>query len=293
MKNFFLLFFLLSLGVAGFIHSRSKNSDCFSPTDVVVDPSLFSLISLPPTPFLPSQEELKVLDQPFHFLGSGHQCFAFESEDERFVLKLIKFHCLNHINPFNSRPAYEREKLERVLRGFSLAELHDKKYCGLAMVHLAPSKGVKIPVTLRDKAGRKHLFDLGNLVFALQEKATPTGVILAKLLDKGNIIEAERKLTALFEMFADEFRLGVYDHDHNIIHNTGFTKGRPIRIDFGKLTLDPKMKDKAHAHRELTLLAHQRILPWIEKHYPEYRERFAATLEKILEKPKLIYTQTP
>lgn len=280
MKNFFLLFSLACVGIAAFIHSQSKNSDCFNPSYVALDPSLLSLTGLDLPRFSLTQEECKIFDQPFHFLGSGHQCFAFESEDGQYVLKLIKFHYYLSPRSF-STASKQKEKLKRVLQGFSLAEHQNKKGCGLISVNLLPSKEI-FYATLKDKAGRKYLLNLRSLPFALQEKATPTGALLKQLLDQGKVEEAGEKLKMLFAMFEGEFRKGLYDHDHNIIHNTGFTKNGPIRIDFGKLASRNEMGDSLRIREELLRLAHGRVAPWIKKYYPQYLEKLLSILDKFI-----------
>ena len=37
----------------------------------------------------PGKDVIEGLSQPFFYLGRGHQCYAFSSKDDRFVLKLL------------------------------------------------------------------------------------------------------------------------------------------------------------------------------------------------------------
>ena len=69
-------------------------------------------------------------------------------------------------------------------------------------------------------------------------------------------------------MYADEHSRGVYDGDHNLMHNTGFVDGVPIRIDAGRLTIDESMKDPARSQQEIDKLKKERVKGWLKRHFP-------------------------
>lgn len=293
MKNAFFLIFLASLGIAGLWHASSKRSDCFSPAFIKTPSELFSQHS--PQKSIPSSL-LPILTQEFRFLGSGNQCYAFESQDEKYVLKVIKFHCLTENYGINWLPSWDvfqkvkaqhdkaqQQKLERVLQGFIVANRYNQTHCGLLFLHF-PKTSVDIKTSLRDKAGRRHQINLNEVVFVLQYKAKPTQAVLHDLLRGKNLEQAANHMAALLAMIAEDLNQGLYDHDHNIMHNTGFRDLEPMRMDFGKLVINEAMKDPVFRFQELNKIADQRILSWIAKYYPSYYQYFNEFIREILSK---------
>lgn len=266
MKHLILLA-LAALGIFSFGFSLSKKSDCFSPAFIEIAPE-----HLPDQVYSLPQEASLILNQPFYFLGSGNQSYAFESQDGKYVLKLVKFHCLTTHDPYQllprigflakirqERDAERKGKIERVFHGFHVAYTYDKENCGLVCYHLPGEEELPFETVVYDKAGKKHSLDLNRYVFALQKKAVPTGELL-KAVIKQDQDQAKELITSLFAMFEQEFKAGLYDADHNVIHNTGFAGKQPMRIDFGKLTLK-----KVDPEQELEKIRLERIEPWLKK----------------------------
>jgi hypothetical protein len=228
----------------------------------------------------PPEEVKQILTQRFTFLGSGNQSFAFESEDQKWVLKLIKFHCLAGPDLCNLLPdslfkelkvqhqTSKEHKLKRVFHGFEVAYAYDRENCGLKYLHASPTETLPLVTVVVDKAGRKHPLNLNDYFFALQAKAVPLGIALKGLIEQNKIKEAKQILSKLFSMYAQEFKLGIYDADHNVMHNTGIANGEPLRIDFGKLTLKPEMKNEAIAQAELDKITRERVHPWLNRYFP-------------------------
>lgn len=273
MRHIFFFTLLIAAGIFALGFSVSKKSDAFSPDFIKIAPEY-----LPNENYPIPQETLTILNQPFYFLGSGHQSYAFVSQDGNSVLKLVKFHCLTTCDPYQliprisffekireKRDQERQRKIARVFQGYSVAYNLDRENCGLLCYHLPGSGELPRETVVFDKAGKKHVLDLNQYVFALQRKAIPTGELLKKVLNQGDLEQAQVLISSLFAMFEQELKAGLYDADHNVIHNTGFFADTPIRIDFGKLTT----KDHIDAKKELTKIADERINPWLKHHFPE------------------------
>lgn len=280
MKKLFLPILLL-LGASGLFFSYSKKSCCFSPEFAKSDASFF-LGSAP----LPKELE-PILDQPFTFLGSGNQSFAFESKDKQSVLKLFKFHTLQGFDLYDLIPHYfqdfhaqhakdRKKKVDRLLNGLILAENYNRENAGILYIHFPPSPLFGKEVSIRDRAGRIHLINLDNYVFVLQKKAEPLGEALKAHFDKGDVQGAVSKLFALYRMISDDLKAGLYDQDHNVISNTGFVEEVPIRIDFGKLSL-ATIEPAPEIHK----INRERIIPWVKRYYPHYEEEVVSALNLI------------
>lgn len=262
------IIFILSLpliGLSALYFSYSKRSDCFSPTFALADPS-FELANLPPP-----REIAPLLKQSFHFLGSGNQSYAFLSHDQTTVLKLFKFHCL-----------VDEKKIARLKKALLIAQEHNRTHSGILYIHFPKTPLFGHDVVIQDKANRRHHLPLDSYVFVLQKKATPLKEVLTDHLIKGDIQGAIEKLSKIFSMFRDDLKHNIYDHDHNVLANTGFAGAEPIRIDFGKLDLISNIDIQA----ELKKIASERILPWIKRKFPEVFEEFEKKLSILYKEVK-------
>ena len=228
------------------------------------------------------QKELsKILDQRFTYLAKGAQSYAFASTDGKYVLKFFKFkHArpqfwVQMIPPFSYLKDYKkrhygkkRRKMIGPFRGYCIANDKLRGECGLVAVHLNKTKNLNQKVKVKDKIGFVRTIDLDDVVFAVQERAEMTPVVLARHLDAGDVKGAKIKLWRLEEMLRNEYRNKIGDHDRYIFKNSGFIGDRPIRIDVGMLYLDPGMEDPEY---ELEGFRNE-LKNWVEKNYPQYAE---------------------
>jgi hypothetical protein len=273
-KQIVLPILLIALGVLGIAQIFSKKSACFS-SDFVYCPkeNLERIVErLSPLQF-PSNDIRSLFDRPFYFLGSGNQMFAFLSEDGKVVLKLMKFHTY----PFWNDDPKKWEKWARVFEGFSVASQSGGNHAALLDVHLPHEDSLPL-VLLYDRAGRKHTLDLNRYFFALQEKAEALGSVLKTHLNAKEPEKALAHLKALLAMLETEWQEGIYDHDHNIMSNTGFVRGMPMRIDTGKLVRLPHPMTEQEQNEERHKLVAERILPWVKKHFAEHYPLFLSSL---------------
>lgn len=248
MKKLIIWICLAALGFGAYSFAFSKRSHCFHPLFCKIDDKELSVfhINIPPT-----ENVFRILDQRYTFLSSGNQSYAFLSEDGNVVLKLIKFHTT--IDP---------QKKQRVLNGFKVATTYAPEHNGILFLHTPPNHYFAKPLELVDRANRKHSIDLNQYYFVLQKRAIPTGEYLKSLPDQKS---RESAIKLLLEMIESDLKLGVYDEDHNIMHNTGFSEGLPMRMDVGKLRYDPSVQNPSFILSELQKLQSERINPYFLK----------------------------
>lgn len=256
MKKTIFLIFLSIIGLYGLYFAQSKRSHCFSPSFCLTDEKMFHSRTLEKTP---SEEVKKILQNKFYFLSSGNQSYAFESADGLYVIKLVKF-----------RSTTEPKKLLRIYQSFRLAEKINPEHQGLIYLHFPSSGQFNFPLSLQDRAGRTHLMELDPLFFAIQKKAQPLGEYLKSLSTRE---EAEAELEKLLNMIREDLYSGLYDQDHNIFHNAGFADGKPMRIDFGKLSEAPEMSTPENVEKEIFKIRSERITPWLDSHFKKISNR--------------------
>lgn len=235
----------------------------------------------------------EVMDQPYRWLGQGHQIYAFASSDQRYVLKIFKFKRLKpswttkylsyipFVNTYFSHQENKRlRRLDKLFRGYKLAYIVDRAQTGILFLHLNnQSTDLNQQVTVIDKLGISHTLELDSLVFAIQEHALKTKDVLKALLKEANVTAVEQHINNLFDMYMSEYKLGIMDQDHNILQNTGFVGERPIRLDIGQLKYDEAIRDPAMQKQDLIKITSKRINRWLLSDYPDMQPQIAADME--------------
>ncbi len=245
----------------------------------------FALFSQPP------KEIQEILAKPFFYLGKGHQTYAFVSQDQDYVLKFIKFTYLKtsfidklpNTFPFTQfKLRHEKWKQKRFLRifaGYRLAFEKDADNTGLVWTHLSKTKNLYNQIVVKDRYGLKHPIDLDNTFFILQRKAVMTKDVLKTLLNRHEVETAKLYINHIFELYADEYKKGLTDSDHNVMSNTGFVGNKAIHIDVGRLALNQQMQDSEKFKKDLKKIAHKRFGRWIRAHHPKYYAEILSSIE--------------
>lgn len=215
-----------------------------------------------------------LLEKPFTYLDRGKQSFVFVSQDKKFVLKFFDARCLKCSDSFffseQDGESLERKK-DRLFEGYRLAYQHDKDHTGLLYVQLAPTQTHQLQATVYDRFGIKHVIDLNQVPFVVQQKVTTTRRLITTLLQRSNVLAAKQHLRKIVDMYVSEYHRGIADLDHNFMYNTGFVEGKPLRIDVGRLYYDEKIKEYAIFSQDLEKIAIQRLGEWTKRHFPQYR----------------------
>ena len=187
------------------------------------------------------------------------------------------------VPPFKTYKANQivrkQRKLDSVFAGYRLSYEVHKNESGLLFIHLNPSQGtIHFPITLVDKIGFKHSFDLDSVVFVVQEKAKTTRTVVNEALQTGDLALAKERIGQIFDLYIQEYQKGIYDRDHGVMHNTGFVGSRPIHLDVGKMTADDRMKKAAFWEKDLELIA-KKFQVWLRANYPQHYQELAQDIE--------------
>lgn len=214
----------------------------------------FSVMRLYPEPGLDvqgktesvlSQEELEqILSQPFHYVASGGQSFAFASADEHYVLKLFRQHLFAPRNlffriplPSSWKESRERmrkkllSKTQRAYTGYELAYEKAREETGLLCIHLTEHPQFNYEVDLTDKLGIHHRVPLNQTAFVLQYKAEPLLTRLQKL-SRDELTPSIQQALTLLQTLATK---GLIDRDRGLHRNIGFIENKAVLFDVGQL----------------------------------------------------------
>lgn len=228
------------------------------------------------------QHLTEVLNQKFYYMGKGAQCYAFASEDQQYVLKFFKFKHLKPnfivdflppIPPFRDykQSCVERKKrkLISVFNGYDLAYREYRQGSELLYLHLVPTDYLHLQATVVDKIGLTRKIDLDQVVFLVQKKGDTLRTRLTHLFKHEHVQQAKQALASVLAMYIGEYKKGIFDHDHDVLHNTGFVGDHPFHLDVGKLNKDEKIRRLEIYKKDFEHVV-WKMDRWVKASYPAY-----------------------
>lgn len=232
--------------------------------------------------------DLTVFDQPFHFLGSGGQCFAFASEDGKYVLKLLSPgrtpQLATHLplpsfiqRAVQKRIAYAEKKWQRDLSSYKLAFDELKEESGLIYLHVTETDTLSKKVKIFDKLNISHEIDLDSSAFILQKKAEPLLSYLKKRIQNNEQTAAKVALEQAVNLLISRCKKGVFDEDPRLHKNLGFSNEGPLFIDVGRFKRDESRKDPAVYSQDLVQMT-TKLKVWLAQEDPS----LASHLEELV-----------
>jgi hypothetical protein len=234
----------------------------------------------------------EIVKQPFFFLGKGKQCYAFQSQDGRYVLKFLKYKSV-HAPKMKARflarrvKKYKLQRREKRLQelgnSLKLSFLALPEATGTLFLHLNPSQGLP-NVTLVDEQGNLEKIELDSRKFLIQQKACCIKPEIISLMYAGKETAAQSRLDQILALFVECAKNGICDRDGALIRNNnlGFIADRAIYIDTGKFAQAPDKQAAtifvAEARRQLKPL-HK----WLNLYYPDLARYFITRQEQLQE----------
>jgi hypothetical protein len=218
-----------------------------------------------------SSEMQEILSQPFTFLGKGRQCFAFASQDGKYVLKCPRTNIFE--TPFwHTRKESMRKQF--VFESFRLAAEELQEETGVILFHRGGGSGV---LTLIDRLGCCYKFPIDQTVFVLQHRFPLWTPAYLKACDKRPLLQG------LVDLVAKRASHGIVNRDGSFLKNYAWDGEKVYQIDVGDFfRLDWAQEDILHKALEDTLSPVCKWLPEeeatllralmqkkIEEHHPE------------------------
>lgn len=193
----------------------------------------------PPTPN-EKQRLTEIFSQRFHYLGSGVQAYAFESEDEKYVLKFFRMNRLipRVIHTFRpKKKAEQQRKLHLIFNAYKLVYEKFRQDAGLLFIHLNKSNDLKTMIYVEDRKKKEHAIQLDDVLFVVQEKAELLHDRLHRLEAENKFEELQTATEAFLALVQRRIDAGMTDLDRAIEKNYGFVGDRPIQLDVGRVCL--------------------------------------------------------
>jgi hypothetical protein len=216
----------------------------------------------------------EIFSQPFTFLASGAQTFAFASEDGQYVLKFFRHHRTRHLlrpirfllpAPLKSKMAAVEARralrLDKDFKSYEWAATHLKEETAILEIQLEKRRG-HLPITLYDKIGVRHEINGAHYTFILQKRADPFYPTLEKWIESGDLDKARAGLASLCSLLQKRIALGRADKDPDLRTNFGFIGTQVVEFDAGRF------RSEKPRENEMALITH-RLCLWLEERAPE------------------------
>lgn len=236
----------------------------------------------------------EALSQPYHYMGKGCQSYVFLSEDEKYIIKFIKYQRFrNHIwvdwlrklpplkRYYAVKDAKKRKKLENIFNGWVIAYHELQPETGVIYVHLNKTPELGRILHITDKMGVEHDLPLDDMEFLVQKKATMLTDTIATMMQQGEVDGVKLLVSRLMKTILNEFERGISDNDQALMQNTGVLDGVPIHIDLGQFVYRDDVQNPQLMKQQLfnrTYLFNQ----WLHKRYPEVGEHLDELLYQVI-----------
>lgn len=267
----FAVYIALFILVERFCHRQTEG---FRMQKIASDLSYREEWATPPPP-----EEVKaLLAQPYRYLGSGGQCYAFASEDGTAVIKFFKHHHMKPL-PFSIEKKKRQERLETIFGSFKIAYDRLKEETGMLYLQLNRREDFQKPLILIDPIGIHHSVDPNQMTFALQKRATLAFPTLQALIDSGKTEEAKTHLISLIDLIIKRTQAHVADFDPIIKRNMGFIDGKAVEIDLGSFLNDDNLSNPI-AQRRVLFFETLKMRSWLKKRAPDLLSFFDLQLDE-------------
>ena len=197
---------------------------------------------------------------------------------------------IDYLPPIPPLKGYKQSCIERkqrkligVFNGYDLAFRENRQLSELIYLHLLRTESLHLKATVIDKIGLERTINLDDVVFLVQKKGETLRTRLRRLLNEQRIEEAKEAMAKILEMYISEYMKGIYDHDHGVLHNTGFIGDQPFHLDVGKLNQDGRMKEVEFYKKDFEHVVWKMDV-WIKHCYLEDYPEFSCFLSEQYQK---------
>lgn len=216
----------------------------------------------------------EALAQPYKYLGGGGQCYAFVSEDDKYVIKFFKqksFAIPEWIDRFpvpaligwlkNAKMRKREEYRDRVFTAFKMSLNDLSRETGMLFVHLNRTTHLNRELSFCDAQGICHLLNLDDLEFVVQKKAEMAFTRIDALMQGGDIAGAKEAIAKLLQLNVGFYQKGYRNRDPNFRSNCGFIGNEAVLVDVGRMVHSEDVKKPDEMRKEL-----DKAIPRFEKY---------------------------
>jgi hypothetical protein len=272
---------------AAIVMSMALSRFCAKQTDTFTIGAISSKRSFEPawqTRSLSSAEKKEfdsAIDQKYRYFGKGGQCYAFFSDDGKYVIKFFKQRVYtvplwHHLIPipyvfdrYKAKKKWKRQdKIQRDFFSYKAAFEDLQEMTGILYVHLNPTHDIRKQVTIVDLLNIEHTIDLDQFDFILQRRAEMIYPTLSTLIEQKQINRCKEIIDQVIQLVVNRCQKGYEDWDPNVRTNCGLLEGRVIKIDVGRFIANEQMKSQEMCRSELIRITRP-FKEWLQEKEPE------------------------
>ncbi len=213
-----------------------------------------------------SEEIRSLLNQRFTFLGKGRQCYAFISEDGRYVAKIPRHDPFEvpiwrkalGLSDFSKREI----RKAKILESFRIAYDLLKEESALITVHIPGGIETGVMLQVSDQLGRFYDLPLDRTGLILQHKKNIFRDLDSKL-DRKLLIDQ------MLVSIARRARKGIMCRDAAFLDNYGFDEKGAYEIDIGTFYM-PKESSGKEFFAQAFKGSLTQLRQWIKETDPDY-----------------------
>lgn len=235
-----------------------------------------------------SYEMKKIFSQPFKYLDRGTQFYVFESEDQKYVLKLLREDRLSAklVDRVLSNPEKKdrmKKKTTQFKQACQLALKILPNQTGMVFVHLQTSENLPI-IYLIDRFQFRHLVDINQYCFVLQKKGVLIKAALEKAQRYNDSGKAKKIIHSFFQTILNRTQNKISNSDPNLFENFAVLNETVMEIDVGDFFFNPHLISNEEAyHHEVN--RHAAIFrKWIHERWPDLLEYFDEKHQEVLKR---------
>ena len=245
---------------------------------------------------IPSGEIQEILQQNFYYLDKGCQSYVFESQDQKYVLKIVRYR--RYQEPFwmqllqmtekgkfwkKQREQFKEKMLHMTLSSFQIAFEEIPDLTHVLYAHINQTRNLSPSLCLKDRFQRTYVINPNNVAFVLQKKA----LSLSQQLTIFKQQEKYHEAAALVENFFVKQKLllskQIANTDYNCIKNSGWGQGEIFFTDVGSFIKDERLLEPKHYNYYLRY-GSKRLGRWIQENFSS----LAQTYEKCYQENKKV-----
>lgn len=234
----------------------------------------------------------KILNQPLHYIGRGGQCYAFATQDDQYVVKLLKYNnnypriwftlCSFPLGFETYRQAQIERKLKKLegeYRSYQIALKDLQQETGILYMHLDKGDLPDIKLDIFDKIKVRHSLKADSFQFYVQKKGVSFYPELKKLIEAKAFQEAEKALDQMSSYLVKRSKKKIVDKDNGIWRNFAFYKDEPFQIDIGQFVYEPKFENEKEYIKNLLCFTKE-FRTWLATLSPSLADYFELSLQK-------------
>lgn len=294
-KKYFRTYLKLCLFALCFVATQRfcrKQTDTFALYKILSPLTHHSEWETPPLPAHELVNIQEILNQPFHYLARGAQCYVFVSDDHQYVIKFFRlYHLLPpfwtklplppFLRPYGLAKIAQKEKeLERDFISYKIAFEQMREQTGLLYVHLNKTDHLHQKIHIFDRLNICHELELDQMEFLVQKRADLLYPTLDRIATCDGISAGCEALSRLVDLLVLRCEKGIFDKDPDLNTNFGFIGHTPVQIDVGRYRI-LEGSQPGSVDRDEIIRITDNLNQWLRAKHPELSDHLETQLSKL------------